>query len=148
MCVGDRNAAMGWSCNMFLKTPRMMILLFCVTAHAEEGLVVHFTIKKSAGNAVSTYTNGILQRLSESTTTTFGEYEMRTESHVVGKDQENIVVTLKDLSSGKPIYVGSGAVTLQVGKSETIALHQLAESKFKYELFVDTSYGALPKQGQ
>ncbi|NQD37615.1 hypothetical protein HPT27_11315 [Permianibacter sp. IMCC34836] len=123
---------------------------FCLTlissAFAEEGLVVHLTIKKSAGERASTYTNGVLMRQTEAVTMTFpNEYEMRLESEAIGKDEVNIVVTLKDITSDKPIYAGSGAVTLKVGSSATVPFHQLEAASASYEIFLDTSYGQLPE---
>jgi hypothetical protein len=121
-------------------------LLFCASAFAENGLAVHFTIKKSAGNETSTYTNGLLMRLTEASTMTFPEqYEMRIESRAVNDGKVDLVVTLKDLSSGKSVYAGSGATTLKVGASQTVSLHQLQSAQASYEIFMDTAYGKLPE---
>ena len=134
---------------MKFKAIGFLALAFCTFAYAENGLVVHFTIKKTVGSEVSTYTNGVLMRLTEASTLTFpGQYEMRLESHATTEGKENLVVTLKDISSGKPVYAGSGATTLQVGKSATVPFHQLAQAKAGYEIFMDTSYGQLPQAAQ
>ncbi len=117
-----------------------------MSAFAEDGLVVHFTIKKTAGDETKTYTNTVLMRLSEASTFTFpGMYEMRLDSRAMQGDQENLVIAIKDISSGKPVYAGDGATTLKVGASTTIPLHQLQNAQARYEVFLDTSYGQLPK---
>jgi len=131
---------------MKLKAIWLLALIFCTSAFAENGLVVHFTVKKTVGNDVRTFTDGVLVRLTESSTLTFpGQYEMHLESRAVSNGDENLVVTLKDLSSGEPVYAGSGATTLKVGKSATVPFHQLAQAKASYEVFLDTSYGQLPQ---
>lgn len=131
---------------MKLKVVGFLALVLSINAFAENGLVVHFTIKKTAGSEVTSYTNGALVRLTEASTLTFpGQYEMRLESRALSNNEENLVVTIKDLSSGKPVYAGSGAATVKVGKSVTLPFHQLAQSNASYEVFLDTSYGQLPK---
>ncbi len=131
--------------NSLVKKIAILGLLFCGLAYAEDGLVVHFTVKKLAGNETSTVSNGVLMRLTETTTQTFpGQYEMRLDSKA-GKDGEiNLMVVLKDLSSGKPIYAGSAGTTLKVGGSQTLSFHQLSSSAVTYDVFVDTAYGKLP----
>ncbi|HTQ99938.1 MAG TPA: hypothetical protein VMH83_08105 [Candidatus Acidoferrum sp.] len=120
-------------------------LVLATTSFAEDGLVVHFTIKKTVEGKVNTYSNGVLLRLTEASTITSPQgYEMRLESKAVDGDAVNLVVTLKDLSSNKPIYAGSGAVKLKVATSATVPLHQLEQAQSAYEVFLDTSYGQLP----
>lgn len=120
-------------------------LLLCGSAVSEEGLVVRFTIKKTAVELTKTYTSGVLVRMGEAASLTIpNEYEMRLESSPEGNDQVNLVISLKDLSSGRPVYAGSGATTLKVGDSTTLALHQLAQAPWKYAVFLDTAYGQLP----
>jgi hypothetical protein len=124
----------------------LVLVLVCASAQANDGLVVHFTITKTAGNSVTTYTNGVLIPLTQASTFTFpGQYEVLLEARAVGDGAENLVVTVKDLSGGKPVYAGSGAVNIQVGKSATIPFHQLAQASTSYKVLVDTSYGQLPK---
>ena len=124
----------------------LVLALVSISAQANDGLVVHFTITKTAGNKVTTYTNGVLVRLTEVSTFTFpGQYQVLLETRAVGDGAENLVVTVKDLSSGKSVYAGSGAANVQVGKSATIPFHQLAQAGANYKVFVDTSYGQLPK---
>lgn len=132
---------------MKLKAIAFLALVFvCAFAQAEDGLVVHFTISKTAGNSVTTYTNGVLMRLTEASTFTFpGQYQILLEARAAGDGAENLVVTVKDLSSGKAVYAGSGAANVQVGRSATIPFHQLARASANYKVFVDTSYGQLPK---
>ena len=122
------------------------VLLFAsASAFAKQGLVVHFTIKKILANKTTTYTNGVLMKLTESSSFTFpGLYEMRLESRALAKDKENIVVTLKDISSGKPIYAGSNVATVKIGDMKTISLHELHGTQTQYEVTLDTSYGELP----
>ena len=110
---------------MKLKTIVFLVLaLVCVSAQANDGLVMHFTITKTAGNSVTTYTNGVLMRLTEAATFTFpNQYQVLLEARAAGDGAENLMVTVKDLSSGKPIYAGSGAANVQVGKSATISFH-------------------------
>src|SRR5690606_15266180 len=115
------------------------------SAHAEDGLVVHFTIKETEGSRTTTYSNGVLMRLTEASTMVFSDqYELSLESQHIGGEDVNLVVTLKDLSSGKPTYAGSGAETVTIGKSATIRLHELPQATIRYEVFLDTSYGQLP----
>ena len=120
-------------------------VLLCAPVFAEDGLVVHFTIKKTFGTETKTYTNTVLMRLSEVSTFTFpGLYEMRLDSRATHEGEENLVIALKDVSSGKPVYAGSGAATLRVGEHVTVPLHQLHNAEARYQVFLDTSYGQLP----
>jgi hypothetical protein len=129
-----------------LKAIGFSALAFCAIAHADDGLVVHFTIKKTAGTQVNSYTNGVLIRLTEASDITFpGQYEMHLESRDMGNGEVNLVVTLKDLTSGKPVYAGSGAATVKVGAFANVSFHQLQQASAKYEVFLDTSYGELPQ---
>ncbi|MBN8727847.1 MAG: hypothetical protein J0H15_09110 [Xanthomonadales bacterium] len=106
----------------------LALAFVCASAQAKDGLVVHFTITKTAGNNVSTYTNGVLMGLTETSTFTFpGQYQVLVEARAAGDGAENLVVTVKDLSSGKPVYAGSGAANVQVGKSTTIPFYQLGK---------------------
>lgn len=132
---------------MKLKAIAFLALAFVsASAQAKGGLVVHFTITKTDGNSVTTYTNGVLMRLTEASTFTFpGQYQVLLEARAAGDGAENLIVTVKDLSSGKPVYAGSGAAKVQVGKSATIPFHQLARASASYKVFVDTSYGRLPE---
>jgi hypothetical protein len=66
-------------------------------------------------------------------------------SHDMGKGEVNLVVTLKDLSSGKPVYAGSGAATVKVGALANVPFYQLQQASAKYEVSLDTSYGQLPQ---
>lgn len=132
-----------------MKIVAILGLLFCGSAFGAEGLVVHFTVKQSDVNVTSTYANGLLMRLTEVSTQTFpGLYEMHVDSRTLNDGEVKLVVTLKDLSSGKPAYAGSAGTTLKVGASQTLSFHQLAEAKERYEVYVDTSYGQLPESAQ
>jgi hypothetical protein len=71
-------------------------------------------------------------------------YELRLESRPEGSDQINLVVILKDVSSGRRVFAGSGAATLKVGQSTILELHQLAQAPAKFEVWLDTAYGQLP----
>src|ERR1700759_537301 len=105
-------------------TIALLPLSFCAPLVAEDGLVVHFTIRKASGAENSTYANGVLKRLTEAWTFTFpGQYELRLDAKALEAGKENIVVTLKDLSGAKPVYAGSGSATLQIGESQTVAFH-------------------------
>jgi hypothetical protein len=129
-----------------MKTILLAAALLSSAAFAEDGLVVHFTIKKTAGNTTTTYTNGVLMRTTESSTFTFpGQYGLRLESRAMGKGEVNLVATLDDLSSGKPMYAGSNAITLKIGASANVALHQIDAAETKYEILLDTAYGQLPQ---
>jgi hypothetical protein len=129
-----------------MKIIAMLGLLFCGSAFGAEGLVVHFSVKKSDANVTSTYANGLLMRLTEVSTQTFpGLYEMRVDARALNDGEVKLVLTLKDLSSGKPVYAGSAGTTLKVGASQTLSFHQLADAKVRYEVFVDTSYAQLPE---
>ena len=65
-----------------------------------------------------------VMRLTEAATFTFpNQYQVLLEARAAGDGAENLMVTVKDLSSGKPIYAGSGAANVQVGKSATISFH-------------------------
>ncbi len=128
-----------------MKTIAVLCLLFCGSAFGADGLVVHFTVKKSIGNATSTYTNGILMGLTEASTQTLPGYEMRFDSRALNDGEVKLVITLKDLSSGKPIYAGSAGTVLKVGASQTLSFHELPDAQARYEVFVDTSYGKLPE---
>jgi len=129
-----------------LGTLALCALFFCSIASAEDGLVVHFTIKKSEADKTSTYSNAVLMRLTETSELTFpNQYGVRLESRAVDEGRVNLVVTLKDLSRDKPVYAGSGAATVAVGKSTTVPFHQLQNTQVRYEVSLDTSYGQLPK---
>jgi len=123
----------------------LLALLYSAVSNAEDGLVVHFTIKKTQGSDVSSFTNGVLIKLTEGSTITFaGQYEMHLEALAMPNRDENLVITLKDLSTGIPVYAGAGATTVQIGKSATLQLHQLPQAAARYEVYIDTSYGQLP----
>jgi hypothetical protein len=120
-------------------------LLLGGTAASEEGLVVRFTIKKTAGEVTKTYTSGVLVQMREAASLSIpNEYDMRLESRPGGSDQVNLIISLKDLSSGRPVYAGSGVTTLKVGESTTLEIQQLEQAPAKYEAFLDTAYGQLP----
>jgi hypothetical protein len=120
--------------------------LVALPAFAEDGVMVHFTITKTAGDTVSTYTNGVLMRLTESTRQIIpGYYEMRLQSRQLADDAVALTVTLKDISGHKPRYAGSNAATLKVGDSGTLVMQTLPTEAARYEVLLDTSYGRLPE---
>lgn len=130
---------------MFRHAGALLCWFLSSAAVAEDGLVVHFTITKATGNQLSTYSNGVLMRLTAVSTMTFpGLYDLTLESRAVEKDRVNLIVTLNDRSTGKPIYAGSGAATLQVGTATTIAIHSLAHAQSEYAVRLSTAYGPLP----
>ena len=120
--------------------------LLSVAANAQDGLVIHFKITKSLGHQSSSYTDTVLLRVDESVTIALqGLYEMHADAKAIDGGHENLVFAIKDLSSGVPIFIGSAAVTLEVGQSQTVFLHQLEAATTNYMLFVDTAYGQLPR---
>lgn len=120
-------------------------LLASTTALAEDGLAIHFTIKKTVGSSVSTYSDGVLMRTTEASSFEFPKrYALTLESRATDHNEVNIVATLKDLSSGKAVYAGSNAVSLKVGASANLRLHQVDQALAKYEIRFDTAYAPLP----
>lgn len=128
-----------------MKALALAMLWIATPVLGNDGLVVHFTITKTMGSATNTYSNGVLMRLTESTTQIFpGQYEMRLESRQIADETVSLMVTLKDLSDGKPRYAGSNAVELKVGQAANLVLHELPTTHAHYEILLDTSYGELP----
>lgn len=114
-------------------------------AFAQDGLAVHFIVSKFSAEKQSSYANGVLMRQTDEATLKFpAQYEMRIESREIEDGTVNLMVTLKDLSAGKPIYAGSGAAKLKIGESRLIPLDATESQVARYTIFVDTAYGKLP----
>jgi len=120
-------------------------MMFCMPAFAQDGIVVHFIVSKFSTEKSSTYANGVLMRQTDEATLTFPtQYEVRIESRELEKGTVNLMLTLKDLSTGKPIYAGSRATKLKIGESRLISLDATESQVTRYKVFVDTAYGKLP----
>lgn len=126
-----------------------LVVMFCMPAFAQDGMVIHFIVSKTSANKQSTYANGVLMQKTGAATLTFPtQYEMRIESREIGDGAVNLMITLKDLSIGKPIYAGSGATKLNIGESRVIPLDATESQAARYKIFVDTAYGKLPARSQ
>lgn len=120
-------------------------IAFCATALADDGLVIHFTVSKFTAEKKSTYSNGVLMRKTEVTSMIFpNQYEIRIDSKEISSGEVNLMMILKDVSKGMPVYAGSGASQMKIGESKQILLDSIPGAEVHYEIYVDTSYGQLP----
>lgn len=122
----------------------IVLLLVSVTVSSDDGLVVQVTIHEETvdGTEGSRYTNALLMSFQETAVSTFpDQYEVKFQIDAPDKGKIDFVFTLKDLSSGKPYYVGAAPLSLRVGQSDEIRFDRNGRL---YRVLLDTSYGVLP----
>lgn len=91
----------------------LFFLLWVSSVLAEDGFVVSFTIEKTEENTMQSYANGVLMKFNESVRLDFeNQYQIKIQSRPKDADSVYLTVTVKDQTSGKPYYVGVGAIEL------------------------------------
>lgn len=122
----------------------LALIVVSSTAVAEDGLVVQLTISKESldGAEKSRYIDAVL--LSYPGTSTIelsGLYEVKFQIDDSEAEELDLVFTLKDVSSGKPYYVGAESLSFKVGESSSVKFGRNGKT---YDIVLDTSYGELP----
>lgn len=127
---------------------KTIFLLFLVAlsslCRGEDGLVIQYHIEEESidGREKSSYINAVLMKFGE-------EHSFPVEDLYVLKFfpvRENegrlsLVTTLKDVEDGKPYFVGTKNIDLEVGETKTINFER---NDCRYKITLDTSYGTLP----
>ena len=122
----------------------LILLALSTIVAAEDGLVIQLTIdeKTSDGSEKSRYINALLLSYPGTSVSKFpGQYEVKFQIDSPENDKFELVFTLKDISSGRPYYVGAVPVSVKSGESR--AIHFERDNRV-YNLVMDTSYGKLP----
>ena len=123
----------------------LILLIFSINIAAEDGVVIQFTIEATSYTGLdrSKYTNAVLQKLNETAEYELHNlYKVKVASTNLDKKNVNLVITLQDLSDGKPYYVGAKSLDLTIGSSRT---YEHENNGSHYKINVDTSYGKLPQ---
>ncbi|WP_347332889.1 hypothetical protein [Marinimicrobium locisalis] len=113
-------------------------------AVSEDGLVVQLTISEESldGSQRSNYTDAVLLRYPGTFTVELsGHYVTKFQVDQSRSETIDMVFTIKDISSGKPYYVGAEPLSFEVGESTTVNFER---NDKKYNIVLDTSYGKLP----
>ncbi len=121
-----------------------LMLLVPSFVKSEDGLVVQFTIEEQAdgSNTQQTYTNALLMTLNETHSFDFENlYTIKFKSRTENRKSVNLVVSIKDLSEGKPYYIGAKSLNIEIGSASSFVLNR---NKTSYKIDIDTSYGKLP----
>ena len=118
--------------------------IFALSATAEDGLVTQFVITKvvEGSNTQQSYNNAVLVNFNDVHTFDFnGLYSLKLTTRTEDFRKVNVLINLKDLSTGKPYYIGGHATDLTVGDSISFKLNRDGTT---YTVDIDTSYGKLP----
>ena len=128
----------------------VIIFSFLVlVAKAEDGLVTQFNITKitqvSENSATrQIYNNAVLVNFNDVHSFDFkDQYVFKITTRTDDFKEVNVVINLKDISTGKPYYVGGKAIDLIVGDSTKFKLKP-SNTNLTYNVELDTSYGVLP----
>jgi hypothetical protein len=116
----------------------------CPLAIAKDGLVAQLTFNKSAegSNRTQSYQNAVLVNFNDTHTFDFHSfYSVKITTRTEDFEHINLVLTFKDLSSGKPFYIGAKELDIVVGGSKNLSF-QLDNTNYKVN--IDTSYRKLP----
>jgi hypothetical protein len=115
-----------------------------LNATAEDGLVTQFVITKTidGSNERQSYNNAVLVNFNDVHSFDFKDlYTLKITTRTDDFKKVNVLINLKDISTGKPYYVGGHATDLTVGDSTSF---KLSNNKTTYSVELDTSYGKLP----
>ena len=116
---------------------------------AEDGLVTQFVITKTIkiseeSETRQIYNNAVLVNFNDVHSIDFkGQYTFKITTRTDDFKKVNVLINLKDISTGKPYYVGGHAMDLTVGDSTSFELN-LNNTNTTYSVELDTSYGKLP----
>lgn len=128
-----------------MNASKVVALFFIsLSALAEDGMVIQFTIEESKIDSPSSqrYTNAVLMKMNETATFKIDDlYSVKFQTSSTDQKNVNVVFTLKDLSDGKPYYIGAKPIDTLIGDSSNIELQNAGS---KYKITLDTSYGKLP----
>ena len=125
----------------------LMFSLISLGIEAKDGLVTQFTITKT--NKISeetetrqSYNRAVLVEFNETNSFDFKDlYTFKITTRTDNFKDVNLLITLKDLSSGKPYFIGVQSTDLTVGDAESFKFER---SGVIYNVDIDTSYGKLP----
>jgi len=118
--------------------------IFALSASAEDGLVAQFVITKvvEGSNTQQSYNNAVLVNFNDVHSFDFtGLYSLKLTTRTEDFKKVNVLINLKDLSTGKPYYIGGHATDLAVGDSTSFILNRDGST---YTVDIDTSFGKLP----
>jgi hypothetical protein len=118
--------------------------VFSLSASAEDGLITQFVITKvvDGSNTKHSYNNAVLVNFNDVHSFDFkGLYSLKLTTRTEDFKKVNVLINLKDLSTGKPYYVGGRATDLTVGDSTNFNFNR---DGITYTVDIDTSYGKLP----
>jgi hypothetical protein len=118
--------------------------VFALSASAEDGLVTQFVITKvvEGSNTQQSYNNAVLVNFNDVHSFDFnGLYSLKLTTRTEDFKKVNVLINLKDLSTGKPYYIGGHATDLTVGDSTSFKLNRDGST---YTVDIDTSFGKLP----
>ncbi|MGJ8694612.1 MAG: hypothetical protein ACSHW0_19315 [Thalassotalea sp.] len=120
-----------------------------LNAVAEDGLVTQFVITKTIkiseeSETRKIYNSAVLVNFNEVNTIDFkDQYTFKITTRSDDFKKVNVLINLKDISTGKPYYVGGHAMDLTVGDSTSFKLNP-SNTNITYSVELDTSYGKLP----
>ncbi|MGJ8694626.1 MAG: hypothetical protein ACSHW0_19385 [Thalassotalea sp.] len=120
-----------------------------LNAVAEDGLVTQFVITKTIkiseeSETRKIYNSAVLVNFNEVNTIDFkDQYTFKITTRSDDFKKVNVLINLKDISTGKPYYVGGHAMDLTVGDSTSFKLTP-SNTNITYSVELDTSYGKLP----
>ena len=120
--------------------------LLCLSAaavFADDGLVLQFTIEESNISPApnDSYTNAILMPFNNEVSADFPNlYQVKFKSSPLKDGRVNVLTTLKDLSDGKPYYVGAKDIDINVGERKSFKMERTGKT---YTVTLDSSYGKL-----
>ena len=118
-----------------------------LNAIAEDGLVTQFVITKTVkiseeSETRQTYNNAVLVNFNDVHSIDFkDQYTFKITTRTDDFKKVNVLINLKDISTGKPYYIGGHATDLTVGDSTSF---KFSNNKTTYSVELDTSYGKLP----
>jgi hypothetical protein len=118
--------------------------VFALSASAEDGLVTQFVITKvvEGSNTQQSYNNAVLVNFNDVHSFDFnGLYSLKLTTRTEDFKKVNVLINLKDLSTGKPYYIGGHATDLTVGDSTSLKLNRDGRT---YTVDIDTSFGKVP----
>lgn len=129
---------------MFKKVFTLFTLcLLSFNTFAEDGLVLQFTIEESNISPApnDSYTNAILMPFNNEVSADFPNlYQVKFKSSALKDGHVSVLTTLKDLSDGKPYYVGAKDVDFKVGERKSFTLERAGKT---YTVTIDSSFGKM-----
>ena len=124
-----------------------MFSLITLGIEAKDGLVTQFTITKiikisAESETRQIYNRAVLVDFNETNSFDFKDlYTFKITTRTDNFKDVNVLISLKDLSSGKPYFIGVQSTDLTVGDAKSF---KFEHSSVIYNVDIDTSYGKLP----